>query len=67
MAWFLGLGTTGAVLLALSFALAPAPPTRVISTGVDLAELLEGLTQRHGAAQGTATPTAEANREIQIG
>ncbi|MGX5210886.1 flotillin family protein [Streptomyces violaceus] len=38
------------------------------TTGVDLAELLKGITQRNGDVQPSTTPaTAEANGKIQIG
>jgi flotillin len=37
------------------------------TTGVDLAELLKGLTQGRGAGQPTTPSPAEANGKVQIG
>jgi flotillin len=37
------------------------------TTGVDLAELLKGITQRTGGARTAATTAAQANGKIEIG
>ncbi|MFI1371913.1 hypothetical protein ACH4UY_07855 [Streptomyces longwoodensis] len=52
MAWFLGIGITGVVLLGST-------------TGVDLAELLKGVTQRVGTPGG-GERTAPLNGKVEI-